>query len=133
MTSRRITTDGAPGAIGPYSQAVVRDGWLWCSGQIAIDPATGEMVGDGRDEDATRIQTTQVLENLRAVLSAAGADFGAVVRCTVYLADLSHFAAMNEIYATFFEGVTPPSRACVQAARLPKDALVEIDCVARVD
>lgn len=133
MTARRtIATDRAPQAIGPYAQAVVADGWLWCSGQIPLDPATGTVVGQGRDEAAARAQTRRVLENLRAVVEAAGASFADVVKCTVYLADLGHFQAVNEEYGRAFGTVAPPARATVQVARLPRDVLVEIDCVARV-
>ena len=132
MERKAVGTDAAPRAIGPYSQAVLADGWLWCSGQIALDPATGRLVGEGRDEAAARAQTTQVLANLRAVVEAGGATLADVVRCTVFLADLAHFAAVNEEYAKAFGAGPPPSRATVQVARLPKDALVEIDCVARV-
>lgn len=130
---RQIRTDGAPKAIGPYAQAVLADGWLWCSGQIAIDPATGAVVAAGsRDEASARSQTVRVLENLRAVLAAGGASPADVVRCTVFLADLSHFGAVNEEYAKFFGTEAPPARATVEVSRLPRDVLVEIDCVARV-
>ncbi len=134
MTPRRVVSaDGAPRAIGPYSQAVLADGWLWCSGQIAIDPATGHLVAEGLDEAATRRQTRRVLENLRAVVEAAGGTLRDVVRCTVYLADISHFGAMNEEYAQFFPADgSPPARATVEVSRLPRGALVEIDCVARI-
>ena len=129
---RVIATDAAPKAIGPYSQAVLADGWLWCSGQIALDPRSGQVVGEGRDEAAARTQTRQVLLNLRAVVEAGGGTLADVVRCTVYLADLAHFQAVNEEYAKSFGTAAPPSRATVQVARLPRDVLVEIDCVARV-
>ena len=125
-----ISTDGAPAAIGPYSQAVQSGGWLWCSGQIALDPATGTLVGGGGDEHAARAQTRQVLTNLRAVLSAGGAALGDVVKCTVFVKDMDHFGAINEEYAAFFNE-NPPARATVEVARLPKDVLVEIDAVAR--
>lgn len=132
MTRRQIATDGAPRAIGPYAQAVLVDGWLWCSGQIGLDPATGVLVTDGLDEGAARAQCRRVLANLGAVLAAAGASPADVVRCTVYLADIAHFAAVNEEYAAFFGTERPPARATVEVSRLPKGALVEIDCVARV-
>ena len=132
MTRRTVATDGAPQAIGPYSQAVVVDGWLWCSGQIALDPATGHVVGTGDDADAAQTQTRRVVANLHAVLAAGGCTPADAVRCTVYLTDLEHFGAVNEIYAEFFGTDAPPARACVQVSRLPKDVLVEIDCVARV-
>ena len=125
MTERRIVkTEGAPQAIGPYSQAVVAGGFVYASGQIPIDPATGQFV-----EGGVREQTAQVLRNLSKVLEAAGSDLARVVKTTVFLADMNDFAAMNEVYATFFaEG--PPARSTVQAARLPRDARVEIDVVA---
>lgn len=132
MSRTQITTLDAPAAIGPYAQAVLADGWLWCSGQIALDPKTGEIVGQGTDADAARVQTDQCLKNLAAVLLAAGATAADAVRCTVYLADLSHFGAVNEIYGAFFGTTAPPSRACVEVSRLPRDVLVEIDCVARI-
>ena len=121
-----VATTKAPKAIGPYSQAVVTDGWVFCSGQIPIDPASGQLVqGDIID------QTRQVLANLQHVLAAAGATFDDVIRTTVYLADMNDFAAMNEVYATVFASPAP-ARSTVQAARLPRDARVEIDVVARV-
>ena len=132
MTRKTVATDGAPQAIGPYAQAVLVDGWLWCSGQIALDPATGQLVGTGDDADAAQTQTRRVLANLHAVLAAGGCAPADAVRCTVFLKDLEHFGAVNEIYGEFFGDVAPPARACVQVSRLPKDVLVEIDCVARV-
>jgi len=121
-----ISTERAPGAIGPYSQAVKAGGLVFCSGQIPIDPATGDFVSGGVTE-----QTEQVLVNLKAVLLAAGADLGNVVKTTVFLSDMGEFAAMNEVYAKHF-GENKPARATVQAARLPRDAKVEIDCIAVV-
>lgn len=132
MSGRRIATEAAPKAIGPYSQAILVDGWLWCSGQVALDPATGTLAGEGTDETAVRAQTKRVLANLAAVLGAAGVSAKDVVKCTVYLKDLSHFTAMNEVYGEFFAGDAPPARATVEVAKLPRGALVEIDCVARV-
>ena len=123
---RVISTPGAPAAIGPYSQAVEADEMLWLSGQIGLDPETGALVPGG-----IREQTRQVLANLRAVLVAAGLSPADVVQCTVYLADLDDFAAMNEEYARFFP-TDPPARATVQVARLPRDARVEIAAVARI-
>jgi reactive intermediate/imine deaminase len=121
-----INTSAAPEPVGPYNQAVLAGGLLFCSGQIALDPASGVMVGDGDVEAETR----QALANLQAVLAAAGSSPGRVVRTTVYLADLADFARVNAIYAELFgEGVSP-ARACIQAAALPKGALVEIDCIA---
>lgn len=119
-----VATEKAPGAIGPYSQAVKVNGMVFCSGQIPIDPATGEFVSGGIAE-----QTEQVFKNLGEVLKAAGASFDSVVKTSVFLADMGDFAAMNEIYGRYFDS-NKPARATVQAARLPKDALVEIDCIA---
>jgi 2-iminobutanoate/2-iminopropanoate deaminase len=128
-----VATDKAPKAIGPYSQAVAVDGWLWCSGQVALDPKTGALVAEGRDEASAKAQARQVLTNLRAVVTEGGATFADVVKCTVYLADMGHFAAVNEVYAEFFgKDGPPPARATVEVSKLPKGALVEIDCVARV-
>jgi 2-iminobutanoate/2-iminopropanoate deaminase len=119
-----IATPQAPPAIGPYSQAVRAGGFLFLSGQVALDPATGQLIsGD------VRAQTERVLKNLEAVLAAAGSSLAAVVKTTVFLADMNDFAAMNETYARFFSR-EPPARATVQAARLPRDARVEIDAVA---
>lgn len=121
-----ITTNNAPGAIGPYSQAVKAGELVFCSGQIPIDPATGEFVSEAVSE-----QTEQVLKNLGEVLKAAGASFASVVKTTVFLADMNDFAEMNEVYGRYF-GDNKPARATVQAARLPRDAKVEIDCIAAV-
>lgn len=123
-----IATTNAPAAIGPYSQAVRTGDLVFTSGQVALDPATGQLVGSGIVE-----QTERVLGNLRAVLEAAGVGFADVVKTTVFLKDMRDFAAMNEIYARAFaaEDVVPPARSTVQVAALPKDALVEIECIAR--
>jgi 2-iminobutanoate/2-iminopropanoate deaminase len=121
-----VSTDGAPKAIGPYSQAIRAGSLLFLSGQIPVDPATGQMV----DGDIAQ-QTHRVFKNLEAILTAAGASFDNVVRTTVYLADMSDFAAMNEVYGTYFSSPAP-ARATVQAARLPMDARVEIDLIASV-
>ncbi len=121
-----VTTDKAPGAIGPYSQAIKADGMVFCSGQIPIDPATGEFVSDVVGE-----QTEQVLRNLSEVLKAAGTALDNVVKTTVFLADMNDFVEMNEVYSRYF-GDNKPARATVQAARLPRDAKVEIDCIAIV-
>jgi 2-iminobutanoate/2-iminopropanoate deaminase len=121
-----ITTNAAPKAIGPYSQAVVVDGWVFCSGQIPLDPRTGQMV----DGDVAS-QTRQVFSNLEHVLAAAGVSFDAVVKTTVYLTDMNDFAAMNEVYATMF-AAPAPARSTIQAAGLPRDARVEIDIIARL-
>ncbi|MCK6481205.1 MAG: RidA family protein [Planctomycetaceae bacterium] len=125
---RPVRTDAAPKAIGPYSQAVLCDGWLFCSGQIPLDPATGNLVG-GADAAA---QAEQVLRNLDAVARAAGATLADAVKCTIFLKDMGSFAKVNEVYARWFPGDAPPARATVEVARLPKDVLVEIDLVARV-
>jgi len=119
-----IATDRAPRAIGPYSQAVRTGNLIFASGQIPIDPATGEFVSGGVAE-----QTEQVLRNLTAVFEAAEVGLDRVVRTTVFLADMEDFTAMNEVYGRFF-GENPPARATVQAARLPRDARVEIDAIA---
>ena len=119
-----ISTPAAPAAIGPYSQAIRAGDFLFVSGQIPLDPTTGTLVGDGIAE-----QTHRVLQNLGAILEAAGASFSQVVKTTVYLADMTEFAKMNEIYATYFPAPAP-ARATVQAARLPRDVRVEIDLIA---
>ena len=124
--SEIISTEKAPGAIGPYSQAIKANGMLFCSGQIPIDPATGEFVAGGVTE-----QTEQVFKNLIAVLEAGDASLNSVVKTSVFLADMGDFAAMNEVYAKYFDS-NKPARATVQAAGLPKGALVEIDCIAVV-
>jgi 2-iminobutanoate/2-iminopropanoate deaminase len=121
-----VSTDKAPGAIGPYSQAIKTGGMLYCSGQIPIDPVTGEFVSNEITE-----QTEQVLKNLSAVLEAGGTSLANVVKTTVFLADMSDFAAMNEVYSKYFSE-NKPARATVQAARLPRDAKVEIECIAVV-
>jgi len=120
-----VATDQAPKAIGPYSQAVIVDHWVFCSGQIPLDPHTGQLV----DGDVAA-QTRQVFSNLQQVLVAAGVGFEHVVKTTVYLADMNDFAAMNEVYATMFASPAP-ARSTIQAARLPRDARVEIDVIAR--
>jgi len=119
-----IATDRAPRAIGPYSQAVRAGNLVFASGQIPIDPATGEFVAGGIAE-----QTDQVLRNLTSVFAAAGVELNQIVKTTVFLADMEDFAAMNEVYGRFF-GAQPPARATVQAARLPRDARVEIEAIA---
>jgi len=120
----RIQTDKAPAAIGPYSQAIKAGGFVFASGQIPIDPQTGQFVAGGIAE-----QTEQVLKNLSAVLEAAGSSLNLVVKTTVFLADMKEFSGMNEVYATFFSD-PPPARATVAAAGLPRDARVEIEAVA---
>ena len=125
MSRKVISTPGAPRAIGPYSQAIVANGLLFCSGQIPLDPQTGEMVG----ASDVRAQATRVMENLKAVLEAAGASFADVVKTTIFLSDLGDFGAVNEIYGAYFPA-SPPARATVQVAGLPRGAMVEIDAVA---
>ena len=124
MTKQTISSNSAPKAIGPYSQAVRAGQLLFVSGQVPLDPATGQMVAGGIAE-----QTRRVLENLGAVLSAGGRSFADVVRTTIFLADMNDFAAVNEIYGQYFSEPYP-ARATVQVARLPKDARVEIDVIA---
>jgi 2-iminobutanoate/2-iminopropanoate deaminase len=124
-----ISTQNAPAAIGPYSQAIRIGEFIYTSGQVALDPATGQLVAGGIQE-----QTARVLENLDAVLQAAGSSLSRVFKTTVFLKDMQDFAAMNEIYGRSLapEGVIPPARSTVEVARLPKDALVEIEVVASV-
>ena len=121
-----ISTDRAPRAIGPYSQAIVSNGFAFLSGQIPLDPATNQMV----DGDVAA-QTERVMENLKALLEACGSSLGQVVKTTVFLKDMGEFARMNEVYARYFSE-NPPARATVEAARLPRDVRVEIECVAAV-
>jgi 2-iminobutanoate/2-iminopropanoate deaminase len=123
---KQVQTDKAPKAIGPYSQGIIANGFVFCSGQIPIDPATGEL-NTGSIEDQTR----QVLKNLGAVLEAAGSSFDDVVKCTVFLQDMNDFAKMNAVYAEFFKAPSP-ARAAVQVARLPRDVKVEIEAIALV-
>ena len=122
---QKIATSDAPQAIGPYSQAIRAGGLVYCSGQIALDPATGEIVG----KDVTE-QTERVLKNLGAVLREAGSDTTKVVKCTVFLKFMHDFAAMNAVYGKYFGGDAPPARATVAVAGLPRDVLVEIEVVA---
>jgi 2-iminobutanoate/2-iminopropanoate deaminase len=119
-----ISTDNAPKAIGPYSQAVRANGFLFLSGQVALDPRTGELAGVSIQE-----QTRQILENLKGVLEAAGASLADVVKTTVFLKNMGDFAQMNETYTQYFSS-NPPARTTVEAARLPRDVQVEIDAIA---
>jgi len=121
---RQVETRAAPAAIGPYSQAVIAGPFVFCSGQIPMDPATESLVSGGIED-----QTRRVLENLHQVLEAAGSRMEDVVKTTVFLTDMGDFSAMNAVYAEYFTG-TPPARAAVQVARLPKDARIEIEAVA---
>lgn len=125
MSATAILSKAAPTPIGPYSQAVRAGNTLFCSGQIAIDPATGELV----DDDNVNVQTAQVMKNLAAVLAAAGADFSNVVKTTIYLINMGDFARVNAVYAKSFSSV-PPARATVAVNSLPKGALVEIEAIA---
>ena len=126
MTTKEvISTEGAPKAIGPYSQAIRAGGFIFTSGQVAIDPATQQVIaGD------VAAQTDRVLKNLAAILQASGSGLEKVVRCTVFLKNMGDFAAMNEVYGRYFKDA-PPSRSTVEVARLPKDVLVEIDAIAQ--
>ena len=121
-----ISTERAPKAIGPYSQAIVSNGMAYLSGQIPIDPATNQMI-----EGGIELQTERVLENLQAVLEACGASLNSVVKTTVFLKDMGEFPKMNEVYGKYF-AENPPARSTVQAAKLPRDVSVEIDCIAAV-
>ena len=125
-TLEAITTDLAPAPVGPYNQAVKAGGWLFCSGQIALNPSNGQLVGQG---DITK-ETKQVLDNLISVLNAAGAKPSQVVRTTIYLIDLGDFEIVNSIYSEIFGEMISPARACVQVAALPKGGRIEIDCIA---
>ncbi len=125
-TKNPVKTDAAPQAIGPYSQAIVVDGLVFCSGQIPIDPATGNVV-----EGGIEVQTHQSLRNLAAVVAAGGSDMGKVIKTTVFLQSMADFAAMNAIYATYFPA-PPPARSTVEVAKLPRNVLVEIECIAAV-
>jgi 2-iminobutanoate/2-iminopropanoate deaminase len=123
------STEKAPAALGPYSQAVMASGssFLFCSGQVALDPATGKMKGETAAE-----QCQQVMTNLTAVLAEAGVELSAIVKTTIYLADMNDFGAVNEVYSSFFDSA-PPARATVEVSRLPIDARVEIDAIAVIE
>ena len=127
MNHHVIHTDNAPAPVGPYNQAIAAQGqFLFVAGQIPLDAKTGEIVGS---QDITQ-QTQQVMKNLGSILEAAGSDWSNVVKTTVFMSDLANFAAMNQVYAQYFPEETAPARACVEVSRLPKDVLVEIDCIA---
>lgn len=129
MTRKVIRTEGAPAPVGPYNQAIAASGQMvFVAGQIPLDPSTGEIVGAN---DVVK-QTEQVMANLEAILTAAGAKTQDVAKTTVFLADMNDFAAMNGVYARYFDEESAPARACVQVSRLPKDVLVEIECIAVV-
>jgi 2-iminobutanoate/2-iminopropanoate deaminase len=129
MKKLAVRTEQAPAAIGPYSQAIRVGDYLYTSGQVALDPASGALVAGGVTE-----QTARVIENLKAVLTAAGAGLAEVVKTTVFLKNMGDFAAMNEVYGRYFTGgdVVAPARSTVEVARLPKDALVEIEVIAHL-
>ncbi len=126
MSKSVISTEAAPKAIGPYSQAIVANGIAYLSGQIPLDPVTGQII-----EGDIAAQTERVFENLKAVLAAAGASLETVLKTTVFLKDMGEFAKMNEVYARYFPA-NPPARSTVEAARLPRDVRVEIDCIAQI-
>ena len=123
-SKKPVHSDAAPRALGPYSQAIVANGMVYCAGQIPLDPQTGQVVAGGIAD-----QTHQVLKNLRAVLQAAGSDLDRAVKTTVFLKSMDSFAAMNQVYAEYF-GSPPPARTTVEVARLPRDVLIEIEVVA---
>lgn len=122
-----VSTAAAPTAIGPYSQAVIHSGIVYLSGQIPLDPSSGQLVSDSVAE-----QTERVLENIKAVLDSAGASLDSVLKTTVFLKEMSDFAAMNEVYARYFH-TNPPARSTIEAAKLPRDVRVEIECIAALD
>ncbi len=129
MSRKVICTDRAPAPVGPYNQAIMAKGqMLFVAGQIPLDPQTNQVVG-GEDVQA---QTEQVMANIEAILKAAGANWQNIVKTTVFLADMEDFAAMNAVYARYFDAATAPARAAVQVARLPKDVRVEIECIAMI-
>ena len=122
---KKIETDKAPGAVGPYSQGTQIGGFVFVSGQLPVNPKTGQKV-----EEDIKVQTDRVIENIKAVLKAVGLDLSQVVRCDVFLKDMNDFKAMNEVYASKFVTVPKPARQAVQVGRLPIDAMVEISCIA---
>lgn len=125
-----IRTDAAPAPVGPYNQAIAAQGQMvFVAGQIPLNPQTGEIVGA---DDITQ-QTKQVMANIEAILKSAGASWENVVKTSVFISDLQNFTAMNRVYAQYFDEATAPARACVEVSRLPKDVLVEIECIAMVD
>jgi 2-iminobutanoate/2-iminopropanoate deaminase len=127
MSKQVIRTEQAPAPVGPYNQAIAASGqMLFVAGQIPLNPSNGEIVGVGD----VKQQTQQVMANLQAILTAGGASFADVVKTSVFLADMNDFATVNAVYAQYFDEATAPARACVEVSRLPKDVLVEIDCIA---
>jgi len=125
---KRIQTEHAPAAIGPYSQAIILDNMVYTAGQVALDPQTGNLI-----EGGIEAQTERVLNNLTAVLEAAGSSTRNVVKTTVYLASMGDFASMNAVYSRFFDPEMPPARTTIQAGALPRNALIEIDCIASLN
>ena len=126
MPREIVKSESAPNAIGPYSQAIKANGFIFASGQVALDPRSGQLVGED-----IKTQTRRVLDNIKAVLEAAGSSLDRVVRCTVFLMDMNDFGPMNEEYGSYFMEL-PPARTTVQVAKLPRDALVEIDAIATI-
>ena len=124
-----IKTESAPDPVGPYNQAIFIENWLYCSGQIALDPSTGKMVGNGDIKEETR----QVLKNLLAVIKAAGGENSNVIKTTIYLTDLNDFVTVNKIYSETFSHTPSPARACVEVSNLPKGGKIEIDCIAFIN
>ncbi len=126
FSKKAIQTKSAPSPVGPYEQAILVGNWLYCSGQIALDPDSGILVGNGNVEEETK----QVLKNLLAVLNEAGANTSNVIKTNIYLVNLKDFNKVNKIYSDFFQNQVCPARACIEVSALPKEGLVEIDCVA---
>ena len=126
MNHKVVQTDKAPAAIGPYSQAVIHNNVVYCSGQIPLDPDTMKVVDGG-----VEAQTKQVMENMKEVLLEAGTNFGKVIKCTIYLDDMGDFAKMNEVYSSYF-GENPPAREAIAVETLPKNVMVEVSCVAYI-
>ena len=122
-----IETKNAPSPVGPYNQAIIANGILYCSGQIAIDPSSGVLITD----DITK-ETTQVMKNIEAILKAAGSSFEQVIKCSIFMADMNDYAAINSVYAKYFDEATAPAREAVEVANLPKFVNVEISCMALV-
>ena len=130
MSKQVIRTDKAPAPVGPYNQAIATSGqMLFVAGQIPLDPQSGNIVGEGD----IKVQTQQVMANMEAILTEAGANWNDVVKTSVFLSDLANFGSMNQVYAEYFAEDTAPARACVEVSRLPKDVLVEIECIAVID
>lgn len=122
-----IETKNAPSPVGPYNQAIIANGILYCSGQIAIDPASGALITDD-----IITETTQVMKNIEAILKAAGSSFEQVIKCSIFMADMNDYAAINSVYAKYFDEATAPAREAVEVANLPKFVNVEISCMALV-